>query len=135
MNKKIISLIFLILILIAVAISPLALFLWEPFEKIGIIHFISVAIALFSIFVVLTNQAIKKYFTESYDYLFIGVILLGGVHITEIIFENILHIEDIMDGKFILFLEHLFFDLGLLAISYSFYKIKEPTIDEQLLEE
>lgn len=127
--------IFLIFILIAVTFSPIALFLWESFEKIGVVHFISITIAIFSIFVVLTNKAIKKYFAESYDYLFIGIILLGGVHITEIVFENMLHMEDIMEGRFMLFLEHLFFDLGILSISYSFYKIKEPSMDEKLLEE
>lgn len=130
-----VNLIFLVLILVSVIIVPLALFLWEPFKIFGGIHIFSVIVSVFAIWVVLKNPAIKKYFSESYDYLFIGIILLSGTHISEIIFEYIFNLEDMLDGKFISFLEHTFFFLGVLSIAYAFYKMKEPTIDEKLLEE
>ena len=133
MGGNFVNALFVILIIFSVAIVPVALFFWKPFDTFGGVHVFAMLVSLVSIFVIAKNKAIKKYFSESYEYLFIGIVLLGFVHMSELVFENMLKLDDLFDGKFMLFLEHIFFYLGVLSISYAFYKVKEPSIDEELL--
>jgi len=130
MKNSFINTLFIIFILISVVAIPLLMFLSPSFASIGVDHAFAVIVALFTIFIVSKNVTIKKYFSESYEYLFIGIVFLSGVHLIEYILEIVMDIKGEFGDILIEVLEHLFFYLGILAIAYSFFKIKEPSTIE-----
>jgi len=135
-RKKTLDLIFTLFVLFSVAVFPVLMLFTDWFSSIGLEHITAVLLSVFAIYLVSKNKTIKRYFAESYEYLFIGMILLACIHLSElsidVIFKNYLgEYQDIVE----LTLEHLFFYLGILSISYAFFKVEEPSLDARVLAE
>ncbi|MBI3671171.1 hypothetical protein HY249_00045 [Candidatus Azambacteria bacterium] len=133
MKSGIINILFIIFILISLIGIPFLLFFYPEFSSLGLEHIFAIIVSFFSIFIVTKNQTIKRYFSESYEYLFIGIILLSGVHLSELVFEIIWKIQGEFGETLVLTLEHVFYYMGVLSISYSFFKVEEPSVTEKLV--